>query len=95
MATKLNDTLGAENVFEIHSKCIDCSGNIQKFRDKKRGAVAIAVDMLQEGYNDEALNFVIYAKSSQVTDSLRQNLIQAAGRMHRLCADNPTEPPHG
>ena len=89
LAIKFRETFGAEHVFEVHSKCSDYSGNIQQFREKKDSAVAIAVDMLQEGYNDEFLDFIIYAKTSQVTNSLKQNLIQAAGRIHRLCAERP------
>jgi hypothetical protein len=91
LALKLKDVLGAENVFEIHTSYSDYSTNIKKFREVKSGAVAIAVDMIHEGYNDERVDFVIYAKTSSVTNALKDQLTQASGRLHRLCADRPNK----
>ncbi len=68
------------DVFEIHSKITDYSEDIEQFK-KMRCAIAVAVYMLQEGYDDSYVDYAIFAKKGAAH---HETLIQTSGRVLRL-----------
>ena len=85
LAEHLRTSDASLNIFEIHSKNPQSGTVIQNFNKADRG-IAIAVDMLKEGYDDAPLDWVLLNKK---TDSLTKD--QIIGRTLRRDERKPNK----
>lgn len=91
LSQELRKRFPTKNIYEIHSKPLDgeeYNPNLLAFKNDKEGSIAIAVQLLKEGFDSSDVCWSILAKNDRQTPS---NYIQMIGRVLRKDFKNPNK----